>query len=170
MSVDLRMGLINKIETSHIQIFFITNPRMNYIEDARQQVRRYEQRLEQTKDALQLYTELIDNAVLYTWTKAQLKEQEISYAKSLKSAQDLLARIHLYTWTKAQLKEEEISYTKSLKLAQESLARIEQSRRERLNEMTPEEKKKEYDTMCAEREKAKMDYILMYGFDAWEKK
>jgi len=73
-------------------------------------------------------------------------------------------------WTQSQLKQDEISYTKSLKMAQESLARIEKSRRERLNEMTPEEKKKEYDTMCAEREKEKMDYILMYGFDAWEKK
>ena len=112
---------------------------MNYIEEARKQVRRYEHRLQQTKDALQLYTELIDNAVLYTWTKAQLKEQEISYAKSLKSAQD-------------------------------SLARIEQSRRERINEMTPEEKRKEYNKLCEERELEKIDYILMYGFDAYEKR
>jgi hypothetical protein len=73
-------------------------------------------------------------------------------------------------WTQSQLKEEEISYTKSLKSAQESLARIEKSRRERLDEMTPEEKKKEYDKMCEEREKAKMEYVLMYGFDAWERK
>ena len=110
---------------------------MNYIEDARKQVRRYEHRLQQTKDALQLYTDLMDNAVLYTWTKAQLKEQEISYAKSLKSAQ-------------------------------ESLARIEKSRRERINEMTPEEKRKEYTRMCEEREAEKIDYVLMYGFDAYE--
>ena len=46
---------------------------MNYIEDARKQVRRYEHRLQQTKEALHK-----DNAVLYTWTNAQLKEQEIS--------------------------------------------------------------------------------------------
>ena len=143
---------------------------MNYVEEARKQVRRYEHRLQQTKDSLQLYTELIDNAVLYTWTKAQLKEQEISYAKSLKSAQDLLARIHLYTWTKAQLKEQEISYAKSLKSAQDSLARIEKSRWERINEMTPEEKKKEYTRMCEEREAEKIDYILMYGFEAYEKR
>jgi 1,4-dihydroxy-2-naphthoyl-CoA synthase len=109
---------------------------MNYIEDARKQVRRYEHRLQQTKDALQLYTDLTDNSVL--WTKAQLKEQEISYEKSLKSAQ-------------------------------ESLARIEKSRRERINEMTPEEKRKEYTRMCEEREAEKIDYVLMYGFDAWEK-
>lgn len=107
---------------------------MNYIEDARKQVRRYEHRLQQTKDALHK-----DNAVLYTWTNAQLKEQEISYTKSLKSAQ-------------------------------ESLARIEKSRRERINEMTPEEKKKEYTRMCEEREAEKIDYVLMYGFDAWEKR
>jgi hypothetical protein len=113
--------------------------KMNYIEDARKQVRRYEYRLQQTKDALQLYTDLMDNAVLYTWTKAQLKEQEISYAKSLVAAQ-------------------------------ESLARIEKSRRERINEMTPEEKKKEYTRMCEEREAEKIDYVLMYGFDAYEKR
>jgi hypothetical protein len=103
---------------------------MNYIEDARKQVRRYEHRLQQTRDALNT-----DNAVL--WTKAQLKEQEISYEKSLKTAQ-------------------------------ESLARIEKSRRERINEMTPEEKKKEYTRMCEEREAEKIDYVLMYGFDAYE--
>ena len=112
---------------------------MNHIEEARKQVRRYEHRLQQTKDALQLYTELMDNAVLYTWTKAQLKEQEVSYEKSLKSAQ-------------------------------ESLARIEKSRQQRINEMTPEEKKKEYTRMCEEREAEKIDYVLMYGFDAWEKR
>ncbi len=112
---------------------------MNYVEDARKQVRRYEHRLQQTKDALQLYTELMDNAVLYTWTKAQLKEQEISYAKSLLAAQ-------------------------------ESLARIEKSRRERISEMTPEEKKKEYNKMCEAREAEKIDYVLMYGFDAYEKR
>ena len=117
--------------------YFLLQTKMNYIEDARKQVRRYEHRLQQTKDALQLYTELMDNAVLYTWTKAQLKEQEISYAKSLVAAQ-------------------------------ESLARIEKSRRERINEMTPEEKKKEYTRMCEEREAEKIDYVLMYGFDAYE--
>ena len=121
--------------------YIFNNPyytKMNYIGDARKQVRRYEHRLQQTKDALQLYADLMDNAVLYTWTKAQLKEQEISYAKSLKSAQD-------------------------------SLARIEKSRRERINEMTPEEKKKEYTRMCDEREAKKIDYVLMYGFEAWDK-
>jgi hypothetical protein len=122
-----------------IFIYLIIKSKMNHIEEARKQVRRYEHRLQQTKDALQLYTELMDNAVLYTWTKAQLKEQEISYAKSLKSAQD-------------------------------SLARIEQSRRERINEMTPEEKRKEYNKLCEERELEKIDYILMYGFDAYEKR
>lgn len=116
--------------------YFLLQTKMNYIEDARKQVRRYEHRLQQTKDALQLYTDLTDNSVL--WTKAQLKEQEISYEKSLKSAQ-------------------------------ESLARIEKSRRERINEMTPEEKRKEYTRMCEEREAEKIDYVLMYGFDAWEK-
>jgi len=107
---------------------------MEYIEDARQQVMTYEERLQDTKQKLLLYKQVDD------------------------------------AWTQSQLKEEEISYTKTLKMAQESLARIEKSRRERLDEMTAEEKKKEYDKMCAEREKAKMDYVLMYGFDAWEKK
>jgi hypothetical protein len=108
---------------------------MNYIEDARKQVRRYEHRLQQTKDALN--TDFIDDTLL---------------------------------WTKAQLKEQEISYTKSLMLAQESLARIEKSRRERINEMTPEEKRKEYNKLREEREAEKIDYVLMYGFDAWKRR
>jgi hypothetical protein len=78
--------------------------------------------------------------------------------------------LHNDSWYESQLQQEEISHTKSLKSAQESLARIEKSRREQLDEMSPEEKKKEYDKMCAEREKEKMDYILMYGFDAYEKR
>ena len=135
---DWNKELEYKIETVYIQIFLLYT-KMNHIEEARKQVRRYEHRLQQTKDALQLYTELMDNAVLYTWTKAQLKEQEVSYEKSLKSAQ-------------------------------ESLARIEKSRQQRINEMTPEEKKKEYTRMCEEREAEKIDYVLMYGFDAWEKR
>ena len=135
---DWNKELEYKIETVYIQIFLLYT-KMNHIEEARKQVRRYEHRLQQTKDALQLYTELMDNAVLYTWTKAQLKEQEVSYEKSLKSAQ-------------------------------ESLARIEKSRQQRINEMTPEEKKKEYTRMCEERETEKIDYVLMYGFDAWEKR
>ncbi len=109
---------------------------MEYIEEARQAIQRYEQRLQQTKQILLLYKEVLNND----------------------------------SWYESQLQQEEISHTKTLKMAQESLARIEQSRRERLDEMTAEEKKKEYDKMCAEREKAKMDYVLMYGFDAYERK
>jgi hypothetical protein len=109
---------------------------MEYIEEARQAIQRYEQRLQQTKQILLLYKEVLNND----------------------------------SWYELQLKEEEISYTKSLKSAQESLTRIEQSRRKRLDEMTAEEKKKEYDKMCQEREATKMDYVLMYGFDAWEKR
>jgi hypothetical protein len=109
---------------------------MNYTEDARQQVRRYEQRLQQTKQTLLLYKETLND--------------------------DL--------WYESQLKEEEISYTKSLVAAKESLARIEKSRRERISEMTPEEKKREYNKMCEAREADKIDYVLMYGFDAWEKR
>jgi hypothetical protein len=62
---------------------------MNYITDARQEVRRYEQRLQQTKQTILLYTELCND----TWAQSQLKEQEISYMKSLKLAQESLARI-----------------------------------------------------------------------------
>ena len=108
---------------------------MNYIADAREQVHRYEQRLQQTKQTILLYTDLFNDE-----------------------------------WTLSQLKAQEISYTKSLKLAQESLARIEKSRRARIDEMSPEEKRKEYYKMLSEREDAKIDYILMYGFDAWEKR
>jgi hypothetical protein len=107
---------------------------MNYIEDARQTVRRYEQRLQETQTKLLFY----------------------------KQADD--------AWRQSQLKQDEISYTKSLKTAQGSLARIEKNRREQLDEMTPDEKKKEYDKLCEKREEEKIDYILMYGFDAWEKK
>ena len=96
---------------------------MNYIADARQEVRRYEQRLQQT---ILLYTELCNDE-----------------------------------WAQSQLKAQEISYTKSLKLAQESLVRIESNRREQINEMTPDEKRKEYNKMCEER----IDHVLMYGFD-----
>lgn len=106
----------------------------NYIEEARQAVNRYEQRLQQTKEILLLYKQVDD------------------------------------VWYESQLKEQEISHTKSLVAAQESLARIEKSRQERINEMTPEEKKKEYNKMCEERELAKIDYVLMYGFDAYEKR
>ena len=58
---------------------------MNYIADARQQVRRYEQRLQQTKQTILLYND--------EWIQSQLKAQEISYTKSLKLAQESLARI-----------------------------------------------------------------------------
>ena len=103
---------------------------MNYVDDAREQVRRYEQRLQQTKQTILLYAEVFNDE-----------------------------------WTLSQLKAQEISYTKSLKLAKESLGRIEKSRRERIDEMTPEEKRKEYNRMLSEREDAKIDYVLMYGFD-----
>jgi hypothetical protein len=99
---------------------------MNYVADAREQVRRYEQRLQQTKQTILLYAEIFNDE-----------------------------------WTLSQLKAQEISYTKSLKLAQESLARIEKSRRARIDEMTPEEKRTEYNKMCEER----IDHVLMYGFD-----
>jgi hypothetical protein len=36
--------------------------------------------------------------------------------------------------------------------------------------MTPEEKKREYNKMCEAREAEKIDYVLMYGFDAYEKR
>jgi len=103
---------------------------MNYVADAREQVRRYEQRLQQTKQTILLYAEVFNDE-----------------------------------WTLSQLKAQEISYTKSLKLAKESLGRIEKSRRERIDEMTPGEKRKEYNRMLSEREDAKIDYVLMYGFD-----
>ena len=59
---------------------------MNYVADARQQVRRYEQRLQHTTQMILLY----END---EWTLSQLKAQEISYTKSLKLAQESLARI-----------------------------------------------------------------------------
>ena len=104
----------------------------NHIADAKEQVRRYEQYLQQTKQTL-LY--LDTNGILFEYDKAQLKEQEASYAKTLKQSQESLARI---------------------------------IKRERIRSMTQEEKREEYNRMLAERE-AKIDYILMYGFDAWQR-
>ena len=98
------------------------------------------------------------------------RQQVMTYKERLQDTTQKLIFLNNDAWTQSQLKQDEISYTKSLKLAQESLARIEQSRRERINEMTPEEKKREYDKMCQQREATKMDYVLMYGFDAWEKR
>ena len=114
---------------------FNEQPFANHIADAKEQVRRYEQYLQQTKQTL-LY--LDTNGILFEYDKTQLKEQETSYAKTLKQSQESLARIeHMI-------------------------------KRERIQSMTQEEKREEYNRMLAERE-AKIDYILMYGFDAWQR-
>ena len=58
---------------------------MDYIEVARQAIRRYEQRLEETKQILVL----LNN----TCYESQLKEEEIRHTQILKSAQESLAMI-----------------------------------------------------------------------------
>ncbi len=108
----------------------------SHVADAKEQVRRYAQYLHQTKQTL-LY--LDTNGILFEYDKAQLKEQEASYAKTLKQSQESLARIeHMIN-------------------------------RERVQSMSQEEKREEYNKLLAERE-AKIDYILMHGFDAWDKR
>ena len=114
---------------------FNEQPFASHIADAKEQVRRYEQYLQQTKQTL-LY--LDTNGILFEYDKTQLKEQEASYAKTLKQSQESLARIeHMIN-------------------------------RERIQSMSQEEKREEYNRMLAERE-AKIDYILMHGFDAWQR-
>ncbi len=63
---------------------------MEYIEVARQAICRYEQRLQETKQILLLYKELLNNDTCY---ELQLKQAEISHTKSLKLAQEALAMI-----------------------------------------------------------------------------
>jgi len=78
----------NKIETRYIQIIFITNPNMEYIEVARQTIRRYEERLEETKQILLLYKGVNDSCY-----ESQLQQEEIRHTQILKSAQESLAMI-----------------------------------------------------------------------------
>jgi len=60
---------------------------MEYIEVARQTIRRYEERLEETKQILLLYKGV------NTCYESQLKEEEIRHTQILKSAQESLAMI-----------------------------------------------------------------------------
>ena len=63
---------------------------MEYIEVARQAICRYEQRLQETKQILLLYKELLNNDTCY---ELQLKQAEINHTQSLKLAQETLAMI-----------------------------------------------------------------------------